>query len=92
MAPIAQPTTVSNGHGNAGYDGPRRRFESLEAFLKIWGNVEHENYMRDHAPERPEYDEWMHEHALGAYLLYTTLHVWDEESSDVSPAVTPFSC
>ncbi|KAL1601720.1 hypothetical protein SLS60_006635 [Paraconiothyrium brasiliense] len=77
MAPAA-PAPVKR----ATYDGSRPRFESLEAWLNVYGNAEYAIYKRDAAPKPLSYEDWSKsEHVLGPFLWYTTLDVWEEDSS-----------
>ncbi|KAF1973532.1 hypothetical protein BU23DRAFT_554157 [Bimuria novae-zelandiae CBS 107.79] len=66
----------------ATYDGSRPRFQSLEAWLNVYGNAEYAIYKRDAAPNPMSYEAWSKsEHVLGPFLWYTTLDVWEEDSS-----------
>jgi hypothetical protein len=83
MAPAAQAPVK-----RANYDGSRPRFPSLEAWLSVYGNTEYAIYKRDAAPNPMTYEEWSKsEHVLGPFLWYTTLDVWEEDSSSVSRIV-----
>jgi len=83
MAPVAQTTPSSNDVGS--YDGSRPRFQSLQAWLEIYGGAEYAVYKKDHAPSDLEYEEWATSvHAHGMYLWHAALDVWEEPSSSVS--------
>ncbi|KAF2685501.1 hypothetical protein K458DRAFT_486395 [Lentithecium fluviatile CBS 122367] len=80
MTPVAQLPAVKNGTGV--YDGSRPRFETLQAWLKVFGQAEYAVYKKDHAPSDLGYEEWATSvHAHGMYLWHATLDVWEEESS-----------
>ncbi|KAJ4300703.1 hypothetical protein N0V90_002791 [Kalmusia sp. IMI 367209] len=77
MAPAAQAPVK-----RATYDRSRPRFQSLEAWLKVYGNAEYAIYKRDAGPSPLSYEDWTSsEHVLGPFLWYTTLDVWEETSS-----------
>jgi hypothetical protein len=83
MAPVAQTAPVSNDVGS--YDGSRPRFQSLQAWLEIYGEAEYAVYQKDHAPSDLGYEEWATSvHAHGMYLWHAALDVWEEPSSSVS--------
>ncbi|KAL5432912.1 hypothetical protein PMIN06_011856 [Paraphaeosphaeria minitans] len=87
MAPAAQAPVK-----RATYDGSRPRFQTLDAWLTVYGNAEYAIYKRDAAPNALSYEEWSRsEHVLGPFLWYTTLDVWEEDSSsdDESDAEVP---
>jgi hypothetical protein len=85
MAPLAQTPPVNNENG--AYDGSRPRFESLQAWLEVYGGAEYAVYKKDHAPTDVGYEEWATSaHAHGMYLWHAALDVWEEESSSVSYA------
>jgi hypothetical protein len=83
MAPIAETPPANDGI--EGYDGSRPRFESLQAWLKVYGGAEYAVYKKDHASTDLEYEEWATSvHAHGMYLWHATLDVWEEDSSSVN--------
>jgi hypothetical protein len=83
MAPTAQAPVK-----RATYDGSRPRFQTLEAWLNVYGNAEYAIYKRDAALKALSYEEWSEsEHVLGPFLWYTTLDVWEEDSSSVSQVI-----
>jgi hypothetical protein len=82
MAPVAQ--TPSASHDAGSYDGSRPRFESLQAWLEIYGEAEYGLYQKDHADLEIGYEEWAKSvHAHGMYLWHAALDVWEEPSSSV---------
>lgn len=82
MAPIAQTSPGGNDVGR--YDGSRPRFESLQAWLEIYGEAEYAVYKKDHPATDLKYDEWATSvHAHGMYLWHAALDVWEEPSSSV---------
>ena len=83
MAPAAQAPVK-----RATYTGSRPRFQTLEAWLNVYGTAEYNIYKRDAAPKVLSYEDWSKsEHVLGPFLWYTTLDVWEEDSSSVSRIV-----
>lgn len=87
MAPIKQTATV-----NGDYDGSCARFDSLQAWLKVYGNAEYAVWKRNNAPSHLSYEEWAaSEHVLGPYLWHATLDVWEEVSSSVRLSITTLS-
>lgn len=80
MAPAAQAPAK-----RAIYDGSKPRFESMDAWLNVYGQVEYNVYKRTAKSYALSYDDWTKsEHVLGPYLWYMTLDVWEESSSSVS--------
>lgn len=88
MAPIAQPPALKNGNGDS-----RPRFESLQAWLKIFGAPEYAIYKKRTMAPHLNYDDWAaSDHVLGPYLWHTTLDVWEGDSSSVNHPIPTLAC
>jgi hypothetical protein len=80
MAPVARLSSFDDD-----YDGTRPRYESLQAWLKVYGNAEYAAYKHNNASAPLSYEEWVESpHALGLFLWNLTLDIWDEPSDTVS--------
>ncbi|KAF2869188.1 hypothetical protein BDV95DRAFT_114385 [Massariosphaeria phaeospora] len=86
MAPSAQPRPGENGS-----NGSTMPLNSLSSWLQTYGTAEYALYKKGHATPHLTYDDWASsEHVLGPYLYYTTLDVWEEDtSSDDEPELEP---